>query len=106
MSIADIFETMQYGPAPESASPANAWLDAHNRRFGMYINGAWTEAADDRLFESINPANRKLLGHVTQATQQEVDTAVTAASAAFESWSQTPGHIRARYLYALARQIQ
>ena len=106
MSIADIFETMEYGPAPESASPANAWLDAHQRRFGMYIDGAWTEPADDRLFESTNPANRKRLGHITQATQQDVDAAVAAASTAFESWSQTPGHIRARYLYALARQIQ
>ena len=40
--IADIFETMQYGPAPESAAPANAWLDAHERRFGMFIDGVWT----------------------------------------------------------------
>ena len=28
------------------------------------------------------------------------------ARAAFPAWSATPGHIRARYLYALARQIQ
>jgi aldehyde dehydrogenase (NAD+) len=106
MSIAEIFETMEYGPAPESATPANAWLDAHNRRFGMYINGAWTEPAADRGFESINPANCKQLAHITQATKAEVDAAVVAARAAFESWSQTPGHVRARYLYALARQIQ
>jgi aldehyde dehydrogenase (NAD+) len=106
MSIAEIFETMQYGPAPESTSPAHAWLDAHDRRFGMYIDGAWTEAAEDRLFESINPANRQPMARITQATQQDVDAAVAAAATAFESWSQTPGHLRARYLYALARQIQ
>ncbi|HEX6288738.1 MAG TPA: aldehyde dehydrogenase family protein [Herpetosiphonaceae bacterium] len=106
MSIAEIFETMEYGPAPESAAPANAWLDAHSRRFGMYIDGAWTEAAEDRTFESINPANRQVLAHVTQATQAEVDAAVAAARTAYESWSQTPGHVRARYLYALARQVQ
>jgi aldehyde dehydrogenase (NAD+) len=106
MSIAEIFETMEYGPAPESATPANAWLDAHNRRFGMYIDGAWTEAATDRAFDSINPANRQVLAQVTQATQAEVDAAVAAARTAYESWSQTPGHVRARYLYALARQVQ
>ncbi|HEV7665942.1 MAG TPA: aldehyde dehydrogenase family protein, partial [Chloroflexota bacterium] len=39
-------------------------------------------------------------------TAADIDAAVTAARAAFEGWSQTPGHIRARYLYALARQLQ
>ena len=34
-TIAEIFETMEYGPAPESADPAQAWLDARSTaRFG------------------------------------------------------------------------
>jgi len=104
--VAEILETMEYGPAPESAAPANAWLDAHERRFGMYIDGAWTAPADDRLFESINPANGKPIARVTQASQTDVDGAVAAARRAFESWSQASGHARARYLYALARHMQ
>ena len=35
-----------------------------------------------------------------------MDAAVAAARAAFESWGKTPGHVRARYLYAIARHIQ
>jgi aldehyde dehydrogenase (NAD+) len=35
-----------------------------------------------------------------------VDDAVKAARKAYPAWSKTPGHIRARYLYAIARQIQ
>ncbi len=31
---------------------------------------------------------------------------MAAARSAFPSWSKTPGHVRARYLYALARQVQ
>jgi aldehyde dehydrogenase (NAD+) len=31
---------------------------------------------------------------------------VRAAREAFPAWSATPGHVRARYLYALARQVQ
>ena len=27
MSLTEIFETMEYGPAPESAAAVNAWLD-------------------------------------------------------------------------------
>ena len=35
-----------------------------------------------------------------------MDAAVRAARAAFPAWSAPPGHARARYLYALARQMQ
>jgi aldehyde dehydrogenase (NAD+) len=106
MSVAEILKTMEYGPAPESAGPADEWLDAHERRFGMFIGGAWTEPAEDRLFDSVNPANGKPLARLTQANDAEVDAAVAAARRAFAGWSQLPGHARARYLYALARQVQ
>jgi aldehyde dehydrogenase (NAD+) len=106
MRVAEIFETMAYGPAPESAAPANAWLDAHERRFGMFVDGVWTPPADDRLFDSVNPASGRPFARITQANQADVDNAVAAARRAFASWSQAPGHVRARYLYALARQVQ
>ena len=106
MSVAEIFRTMEYGPAPESGGPAQAWLDAHERRFGLFIGGRWSEVEEERLFESVNPAGGTPLARVTQATAAEVDAAVAAAHAAFEGWSTTPGHVRARYLYAIARHIQ
>ncbi len=104
--VAEILDTMEYGPAPESAAPATAWLDAHDRRFGMFIDGEWTEPGDDRLFDSVNPANGKPFAKLTQATETELDAAVAAARRAFPGWSQASGHTRARYMYALARQIQ
>src|SRR5436305_1792462 len=100
MRVAEIMKTMEYGPAPESAAPANAWLDAHERRFGMFIDGEWTQPGDDRLFESINPANRQPIARITQATEAELDAAVAAARRAFVSWSQASGHTRARFMYA------
>ena len=104
--VADILQSLSYGPAPESDKPVMTWLDAHHRRFGQYIDGEFTAPADDRLFESINPANRTLLAQLTQATQAEVDAAVAAAERAAPAWAQLPGHQRARWLYALARQVQ
>jgi aldehyde dehydrogenase (NAD+) len=106
MRVAEILKTMEYGPAPESAAPATAWLDAHARRFGMFIDGEWTTPGDDRLFDSVNPANGKPFAQLTQATESELDSAVAAARRAFAGWSQASGHTRARYMYALARQIQ
>lgn len=104
--VAEIFRTMAYGPAPESAAPALAWLDQRGRAFGHFIAGRWTAPDSSRLFDTVNPATGRPIARVTQATQDEVNAAVSAARAAFVSWSQTPGHVRARYLYAMARQIQ
>jgi aldehyde dehydrogenase (NAD+) len=106
MRVAEILKTMEYGPAPESAAPATAWLDAHARRFGMFIDGEWTAPGDDRLFDSVNPANGQPFAKLTQATETELDAAVAAARRAFAGWSQASGHTRTRYMYALARQIQ
>lgn len=105
-TVAEILQTMSYGPAPESAKPANEWLDAHQRRFGCWIDGGWTAPDEQRLFASVNPATRAPLAKVTQASAAEVDLAVDAARRAFPAWSALPGHARARYLYALARLVQ
>jgi len=106
LSVAVIFQNPTYGPAPESAQPALAWLEAHHRSFGHFIAGRWTTPDPQRQFETVNPANGQPLARVTQADAEEVNAAVAAAREAFTAWSQTPGHIRARYLYAMARQIQ
>ena len=58
------------------------------------------------MFDVFNPANRQVLAQAAQGTAEDVDAAVKAARDAFPAWSATPGHTRARYLYALARQIQ
>ena len=54
----------------------------------------------------VNPANRQPLAQVAHGSAADVDAAVAAAREAFEGWRATPGHVRARYLYALARQVQ
>jgi aldehyde dehydrogenase (NAD+) len=104
-SIPDIFGTMAYGPAPEAAAPAHAWLERHGRRFGLFIGGAWT-TGDLETFDALYPATGKPLARLTQASSADVDRAVRAAREAQPAWWALGGHGRARYLYALARQIQ
>ena len=104
MKVAEIFETMEYGPAPEAAGPAVAWLDAHERSFGHFIDGAFVPGHDH--FDSVNPATGQKLARVAQASPAEVDSAVAAARRALPAWSALSGHARARYLYAIARQVQ
>ena len=47
MTVAEIFETMEYGPAPESTAQAQQWLDERNRAFGPFIDGAFQPVGDD-----------------------------------------------------------
>ena len=105
MSVMEIFETMEYGPAPEAAAPGLAWIKEHEP-FGLFINNQWVKPASGQYIESINPATGKQLTKVAAANSADVDAAVNAARTAFETWGKTPGHVRARYMYAIARHIQ
>jgi aldehyde dehydrogenase (NAD+) len=102
--IAQIFDSLEYGPAPEAPDQANAWLASHNRRFGHFIDGAWTTPG--KTFPTTNPANGEALADITDGTRADVDAAVAAARAAFPGWSGLSGYQRGRFLYAIARAIQ
>ncbi|WP_417743422.1 aldehyde dehydrogenase family protein [Salipiger sp.] len=104
MSVKEIFESMEYGPAPESAAEALSWLADRGSRFGHFIDGAFTAPGDP--FESRNPATGEVLATLTQATQADVDAAVSAARAAQGKWEKIGGPARARHLYAIARLVQ
>ena len=104
MTVSEIFETMDYGKAPESAADALAWLVDMGDRFGHFIDGTFTDPGDG--FESKNPATGEVLATLSQATQADVDAAVQAARKAQPKWEKLGGHGRARYLYALARLLQ
>jgi len=106
--VAEIFETMAYGPAPESDKPALEWVAQHEGRFGLFIGGRWTKGSNGGgdAFDVINPATTASLAKVAQAGPADVDAAVAAARKAFPGWSGLSGHARARHLYALARAVQ
>ncbi|WP_323769620.1 aldehyde dehydrogenase family protein [Antarctobacter sp.] len=104
MTVKEIFETMDYGPAPESAGDALAWIVDQGSRFGHFIDGTFTQPGTG--FDSRNPATGEVLATLTQATQADVDAAVAAARKAQPKWEKLGGPGRARYLYALARLLQ
>jgi aldehyde dehydrogenase (NAD+) len=104
-SVVEKFYSMEYGPAPEDASEVTKWLDAHKRTFGHYIDGEWTKPGKN-TFATKNPATGETLATVANADASDVDRAVQAAKKALPAWQALTGHQRARYLYALARQVQ
>ncbi len=104
--ILEIFNTMEYGPAPEAPDAVKAWLDEHGRKFGLFINNEWAMPKGAKFYPSYNPSNGELMAETTQAEKKDVDAALAAARTAFKTWSKTPGVTRARYLYAIARNLQ
>ncbi|HET9375305.1 MAG TPA: aldehyde dehydrogenase family protein [Chthoniobacterales bacterium] len=105
-TVREIFETMEYGPAPEATDLAEEWLRKHEHSFSPFINGRFQPAPEAPTFTSIDPGNGRPIAKLTQCGPAEVEAAVAAATAAFPDWSRLSGHMRARYLYAIARQIQ
>ncbi|MEM7051246.1 MAG: aldehyde dehydrogenase family protein [Acidobacteriota bacterium] len=106
MTIAEIFESMDYGPAPESAGSADQWIARREGRFGPMIAGEFHRDTSGGELETFSPGSGRSLGQVLLCGQQEVDAAVKAARDAQPAWWALGGHGRARYLYAIARQIQ
>ncbi len=104
MNVKEIFETMEYGLAPESAVEARDWIATHKGKFGHFIGGTWTKPA--KTFDTRNPATGDVLAKVSTGSAKDVDAAVKAARKAQPGWAKIPGHQRARVLYAIARIIQ
>ena len=106
MNITDIYETMEYSPAPESPDLALEWLKDRKAKFGLFINGKWYKSKSGKVFGTNNPATGEKLASISVAGKSDVDSAVNAAKKAFPGWKALSVHERARYLYAMARQLQ
>ncbi|MEO0767348.1 MAG: aldehyde dehydrogenase family protein, partial [Pseudomonadota bacterium] len=102
--VKDIFQTMDYGLAPEAAGDALAWIVDQGASFGHFINGSFTAPTKD--FHTRNPATGETLADLSQATQADIEAAVKAARTAQPKWTKSGGHARARVLYAIARLLQ
>ena len=103
MNVRDIFETMDYGPAPEDAKDARAWIEDRGGIAGHFINGTWSDLRPD--FDTKNPATGEILASVTKGTEAEVAKAVAAARKAQPKWAKD-AKARAKIMYAIARLMQ
>jgi aldehyde dehydrogenase (NAD+) len=106
MNILERYHAMDYGPAPEARSEADAWLKSRDFSKALFIGGEWRPAADGRTFEVEEPATGEPLAKVSEGGTADVDAAVAAARKALPKWQALPGYDRARVLYAVGRAMQ
>ncbi|MGC1659256.1 MAG: aldehyde dehydrogenase family protein [Candidatus Acidiferrales bacterium] len=78
------------------------------KRYRNYINGQWVESASGKVFPVFDPSTEEIIAEVPDAGQKDVDAAVAAAKAAFDSgpWPQTTAQERGRILFRLAERIR
>ncbi|KIC25099.1 aldehyde dehydrogenase [Leisingera sp. ANG-M6] len=69
----------------------------------FYIGGAWVTPHSAREFPVLNPATEERIGTIILGDEQDVNAAVAAAKAAFESFSQTS---RAERIALLERLLE
>ncbi len=75
------------------------------KKLNHLIDGEWVESTSGETFERHAPATGALVSVEAKGGTAEVEAAVGAARAAFESWSEVPGVERARLLNKVADLI-
>jgi aldehyde dehydrogenase (NAD+) len=69
--------------------------------YGVYIDGNWVEPANER-YDVINPATEQVITSAPDAGVTQVEQAITAARAAFNSWATADPAERSRCLQQLS----
>jgi alpha-ketoglutaric semialdehyde dehydrogenase len=67
--------------------------------FKNYIDGKWVKGKGGATFDTINPANEEVLAQIQSAEIADVDSAVQAASRAFNAWRLMPAPLRGELLF-------
>jgi acyl-CoA reductase-like NAD-dependent aldehyde dehydrogenase len=74
--------------------------------YNNYIDGRWLPSVSGETFENRNPANvDDLIGVFQKSTRRDVESALGAASRAYESWRLVPAPLRAEILFKAAQLL-
>ena len=92
MEVRDLFESMDYGAAPEADDRARAWLEQRKGILDHYIAGRWRTPESGEYFQTRNPSGGELLAMVADGNEADVNRAVAAAADALEGWVAIGGH--------------
>jgi len=90
------------------AQPEERVSNFVSRTHKMLINGKWVEALSGKTFPTYNPATGEVLARVAEGDKADIDLAVKAARAAFETgpWSKLTASERGRLIWKIADLIE
>src|SRR5208337_5607128 len=95
----DLEKTM--ATALKFAAPDDKVTNFVTRKHKMLINGKWVEAASGKTFPTYNPATGEVLAQVAEGDREDIERAVRAARAAFETgpWGKLTASERGRLIW-------
>src|SRR5438552_16863165 len=64
----------------------------------LYLNGECVKPEGNGMLDVINSTTEEVMGRVPEGTPEDINRAVAAARAAFDSWAATSSAERARFL--------
>ncbi len=65
------------------------------------VGGEWLETKSGKYMDCYDPSTGKVIAQTPQCSAEEVESAVTAAQAAFPAWSDTPPNKRVQLLFKM-----
>ncbi len=71
----------------------------------LYIDGAWVPADGTGVIEVVNSTTEEVMATIPEGTAADVDRAVQAARAAFESWSAVSPEERGKYMTRIGEAL-
>jgi aldehyde dehydrogenase (NAD+) len=71
----------------------------------LYIDGSWVASSGQGSIDVVNPSTEQVCGRIPEGTPADVDRAVAAAKAAFETWGLTSKDERGKYLQGIAEGL-
>lgn len=84
-----------------SAAPDTAYPDTR-----LFIDDQWTDAADGRTIDVLNPADGQVIGTVAHACVADLDRALAAAERGFEVWRDTTPAKRSTIMRSAAELLR
>jgi betaine-aldehyde dehydrogenase len=78
------------------------------RTYQNYVNGQWVPSASGKTFPVYDPSTEEIIAQVAASESADVERAVKAARAAFDSgpWAKTTAQDRGRILFNLAEKVR
>ncbi|MBI1183114.1 aldehyde dehydrogenase family protein [bacterium] len=75
-------------------------------RYNNYIGGQWVAPVKGEYFDNISPVNGLPFTYAARSTKEDIELALDAAHAAFESWSRTSVATRSNLLLKIAQVME
>lgn len=88
--------------------PADKASSFISKKHQMLINGKWMDSASGKRFPTYNPATGEVLAEIAEGDREDINRAVSAARAAFETgpWHRMTASERGRLVWKLADLLE